>query len=377
METEDFREAKNTDTACNWIVALNNYDDEDVKHLSSLCVDSGPFKAFYAGFEVGEKNGLHHIQGYIETKERMGPSALSKILHHKWYNRPEGDKTRWVDFEKKFGGFCIAVCKKRANRIDYCFKGTQTKAEWKEHHQDGPNYGHDVKVFLRYENKTCGKTSVYGGAMEELLEGKTDFLTFASKNPEITLKHCSAVNHIMEAVKEKTVKDQLKVALNDIVLWPWQQQIVNECSKILTITDPIARKVQWIYDPKGCAGKSTLSNILHVNLGATILQNGKTADMMHAYHGERIICIDLTRTTDGFINYTAIEALMGPVVFSPKYNSKCKYRSEGAVMLVFSNFKPTLTTMSMDRWWIRTIVNNELKTLFKDGVAWDPLAFQT
>lgn len=359
-----------------WCFAWHNYTEDDLKHITALCVDSGPFKCFYAGAEICPSTGTPHWQIYLELKEASGHQALGKLLHHEWFNRPKEDKTEWSKFTKRVAGFEVAIAKSRAEQARYCFKGLQTHEEYMEFKEEGPNYGRDLKIVMKYENNTRQGPNVYGDAMESLLEGKDDFLTFASKNPEITLKHCSAVNHIMEAVKDKAVKDQLKVALNDIVLWPWQQQIVEECRRILTITDPIARKVQWIYDPKGCAGKSTLTNVLHVNLNATVLQNGKTADMMHAYHGERIICIDLTRTTDGIVNYTAMESLMGPVVFSPKYNSKCKYRSSGAVMLVFSNFKPNLSSMSMDRWWIRAIVNNELKTIFKDGIAHDPSAFQ-
>lgn len=109
------------------------------------------------------------------------------------------------------------------------------------------------------------------------------------------------------------------------------------------------REILWVYDEKGGAGKSVLTNYLIDNDDAFFCNGGKLSDIAHAYNYEKIVIFDLPRCNEDFTPYKAMESFKDGRLFSPKYDSKMK-RFEPTKVVVFANFEPDKRKLSMDRW---------------------------
>lgn len=137
-------------------------------------------------------------------------------------------------------------------------------------------------------------------------------------------------------------------------LRPYQQYILDYVKQT-----PHKRKLIWIYDKIGDAGKSELASHLEDQLGFVLLKNGKTADIAHRWNGENIV-FDLSRTTEGQLNWQVMEDLKNGRVFSGKYESKSK-KFPRPHLLIFSNYKPQMRdnfgreVVSKDRWEVLKI----------------------
>lgn len=130
-------------------------------------------------------------------------------------------------------------------------------------------------------------------------------------------------------------------------LYKWQQEVVGLC-----MTEPDDRTVYWYWDKEGCKGKTTLCKLLNANFGADIIGNGAMKDIAFSIgDNPRIVCMNITRSNEGHVNYGAIEAIKDGLVFSSKYESRIKNFNPPHV-LVFANFKPDIEMMSKDRWRI-------------------------
>lgn len=128
-------------------------------------------------------------------------------------------------------------------------------------------------------------------------------------------------------------------------LYSWQQWVVD-----LVQTNPDDRTIHWLWEKKGCQGKTTLCKILYVRYGANIIGNGAMKDIAYCIDDSpRIVCFNLTRTNEEHINYGAMEAIKDGLVFSSKYESRAKIFNSPHV-LVFANFEPRVDSMSRDRW---------------------------
>lgn len=141
-------------------------------------------------------------------------------------------------------------------------------------------------------------------------------------------------------------------------LRPWQREI----SEFTLLSEPNDRSIIWIWDTIGNKGKSAISKYLAIVHGATILNNGSFADLAYALpDNPKIIIFDLPRTIEGRVNYTAIEKCKDGAIFSAKYESRMKWFNPPHV-IVFANFEPDYTRMSMDRWVVidldKTYYNN-------------------
>lgn len=132
-------------------------------------------------------------------------------------------------------------------------------------------------------------------------------------------------------------------------LFPWQKEIVDYVSDLTNLEDRI---VIWIYDPLGNNGKTKLCKYLVQTHNATILNNGGTKDIAHSLpKAPKIVVFNFTRSNEGHINYSAIEAIKDGLIFSPKYESHTKV-FESPFVICMANFYPDLMKLSEDRWVI-------------------------
>lgn len=138
--------------------------------------------------------------------------------------------------------------------------------------------------------------------------------------------------------------------------YPWQK-------KILAIMDqePDPRKIYWIYDPVGSAGKSDFTKYCAFHRGAQFMGWAKYADaanLVYKAKKRHIFIFDLTRSkprdfSDGDI-YSAIESVKSGMINNTKYETETVFFRKPHVV-VFSNDQPNLKKLSADRWQIYEI----------------------
>ncbi len=153
----------------------------------------------------------------------------------------------------------------------------------------------------------------------------------------------------------------------DIAPYAWQQKVIESAGKF----DP--RTVNYIYDPDGCNGKSTIAAIcclLHRGVRIPAVNDhekllASVCDILSA-KGERKpgpIFIDLPRFMDkrrlhGI--FSAIEEIKNGHCYDMRYHYK-EWWFDSPPVWVFSNMVPELSALSADRWkvwkiWANTFV---------------------
>lgn len=207
----------------------------------------------------------------------------------------------------------------------------------------------------------CGKEDsrvmppVEYGELKETNQGKrTDVanafesITGKRKWSEVILDSeiATTVSSRMKWAKEVFMASRPKPSCG-ITLWKWQQNLADELDQ-----EPHTRSIIWYHDSIGNTGKSTLAKWLIANKD-TIVAEGKKADVLYGYQGERIVIFDLSRSTEEYTPYDTIEKLKNGVYFNTKYESGMRVYDQPHVV-VFANFAPDQTKMSADRWDIRT-----------------------
>lgn len=117
------------------------------------------------------------------------------------------------------------------------------------------------------------------------------------------------------------------------------------------------REITVWYDPDGNCGKSWLAHYLWQTRQAFYMSptlNAKTMvqDVADGYDGEKIIVIDIPRTTKWSNElYIAIEQIKDGLVKETRYHSQTR-SIRGVKVLVMTNSKPKLDKWSNDRWLI-------------------------
>jgi hypothetical protein len=137
--------------------------------------------------------------------------------------------------------------------------------------------------------------------------------------------------------------------------------------------DPLdGRDIWWIWEPTGRRGKSQLATYL-VDQKDWIILGGKAADMKYAVQqycevngeGPPGIVIDCPRSMVEYLSFGGIEDIKNGCFFSGKYEGGT-VRFNRPHVLIFANTEPELTkdgadVISLDRWKIREIVEDELR----------------
>lgn len=140
--------------------------------------------------------------------------------------------------------------------------------------------------------------------------------------------------------------------------YPWQVELLQE----INVPSSDDRKIIWYVDEKGKQGKTTFAKWLAINKGASIVTNGKSADIAKMIPDDpKLIVCDYVRSLEDHINYQIIEQLKNGLVFDSKYESKMKLFNSPHVV-VFSNFQPDFLKLSLDRWDIRYLHDDKTAT---------------
>lgn len=145
-------------------------------------------------------------------------------------------------------------------------------------------------------------------------------------------------------------------------LYHWQQALLDELNG-----EPHMRSVIWYVDIEGGCGKTALCRYLVKNVPFTMfVSTGSAKDITYqvvkSTWDPSIIVFNLPRSAEGAMSYSAIESLKDGLLFSGKYEGGVKLFPPPHVV-VFANFMPDMTKLSLDRWDIRTLLNNPPRRL--------------
>ena len=145
--------------------------------------------------------------------------------------------------------------------------------------------------------------------------------------------------------------------LDESQLRDWQQYIINIISK-----EADDRTINWFYEEKGNAGKSTFCKYLAVKHDALIV-GARATDMKYMIvkyeeqHGvyPDVIIMDIARSNAiEDIDYDGIEQVKNGLFMSSKYEC-CQVIMNSPHIICFANDRPKKSAMSKDRWNIREI----------------------
>lgn len=158
--------------------------------------------------------------------------------------------------------------------------------------------------------------------------------------------------------KQRSTQTLLRDSTSSAQLRVWQTECLNICQQPAT-----GRKLHWFWENVGNVGKSYMARYLALHHQALIVRAMKKADMLHvlskSISDTKIVVFDLTRSTEAGaveVVYEVIEQLLDQVISSGKYDSQTIWF--GTVhILVFANFEPNRSTMSLDRWVVHHIAS--------------------
>lgn len=142
-------------------------------------------------------------------------------------------------------------------------------------------------------------------------------------------------------------------------LYEWQIELSN-----YLFTLPNARTIRWYYDEEGSNGKTAMMKYIYKNFNHVFLMcNGKKTDIMNMVlqsNTDPNICImNLSRSNESTISYDCIESLKDGFIFSGKYEGGFKLIPNPHI-IVFANFEPDYSKLSMDRWDVYTLKDKKI-----------------
>jgi len=138
-------------------------------------------------------------------------------------------------------------------------------------------------------------------------------------------------------------------------LYPWQEELINLVSKPPTSD----RHIYWFYDRKGNVGKTYICKYLVSLYSANYCTNGSSKDIAYALQNDpKIVLFDFSRSIEGRLNYSILEQVKNGLVFSGKYESLTKVFDSPHVICM-ANFPPDLTQLSVDRWVLINLTDEE------------------
>jgi hypothetical protein len=256
--------------------------------------------------EQGE-SGTPHLQGYIEFTSRRTLSSAKSYpgLERAHLEIRRGSKT---------------------DAITYCVKD--------DGRLDGPWRFGDLESDSGKRNDLKQVADVVrdGASYDDVFEGY----------PQIVAKYPRYVEQLFERRRILELPPLQTFVPRD----GWQSELFESLAET-----PSERQVFWFYDATGGTGKSYFAAQYP---GSYIITGGKMADIYYAYRFERVVFFDWPRDAEDRVPYSAIESFKNGYFLSTKYEVK-RVRFERPHVVVFSNFMPDTTKLSLDRWIINTI----------------------
>jgi len=297
----------------NWVYTLNNptlLEKESIKGIHALNEECIAYHVLQ--LEEGAE-GTPHLQGYLQFSKRMRMNQVKELLSPR------------VHIERAKGN--------AEQNHKYCTKEPRLEGPWEYGILTTQGKRNDI---LRFKE-----------AMKETMMNESDIL---ENFPEILAKYPRFVNTTRRILTEATI--------TDLTLVPkpgWQSLLVERLD-----AGPDQRKVHWYFDAVGGTGKSYFSR--HFRFGGRrpfVITGGKYADIYHAYDRQAVVIFDWPRSQEDTFPYAVVETFKNGYFLSTKYESTPIYFNTPHV-IVFANFYPDKSKLSLDRWDIHIINDNPL-----------------
>lgn len=262
------------------------------------------------------ETGEHHLHVYVETEQKRtitSANALDiigdKHGNYKTVGKTIQDKIRTLRYVVKDGKYLQHNIE--VEKVITDSKKVHTKGRKSIHEGEG----HEI--------------------VKKIMEG-VSYDTILKEYPYYCLVHGRKVKEFIADWEDRREHDEEPEIVEDR---PWQQELLKEIKQT-----PDPRKVIWYVDTVGNTGKSTIRTHLvrHEN---AYYATGKCQDMYYAYKKQPVVIFDIPRTSEEYVNYTAIEEFKNGMVFSTKYESKVKAFKKPHVV-VFANFYPNTEALS-------------------------------
>lgn len=144
-------------------------------------------------------------------------------------------------------------------------------------------------------------------------------------------------------------------------LYIWQEALCN-----IVREKPDDRKIHWVWEPRGCAGKTTFQKYLYGNFPKVVVLSGKGDNMLNGIveyqkkcgHLPEIVLINIPRCVEK-VSWNGIESIKDMFFYSGKYEGgmvcgACPH------VVIFANTEPPYEVLSQDRWDVYEIIDEEL-----------------
>ncbi|AIF71501.1 replication-associated protein [McMurdo Ice Shelf pond-associated circular DNA virus-1] len=284
-----------------WQFTLNNPTQDERNVLAELG-DQPTTQYLIYGDEVGA-SGTPHLQGHVSFVQRYRFNQVKN----------------WVSPRAH-----LELVRLLRRHIEYCKK-------------DG--------AYLEFGTPP-DSTLAKDGKRNELAEFRATVAEGVFHSPELREKHPNVMArypHFANSI----IRDLFpQSAPPDLPLRAWQQRVVE-----LIDAPPDPRKVYFIVDRQGNAGKTSLAKLLHrTHEAVQIIRSGKVADMAYLYKiTTKILILDVPRSKSELLQYSFIEMVKDGLLMSTKYESVMK-TFDPPHILVMMNADPDHTALSTDRY---------------------------
>lgn len=258
--------------------------------------------------ERGTNEGTLHLQGYIECSNPVRINAMQRALPRAHVEIARGDQ--------------------RSN-IRYCSKEPRVEP-----------------TVVLGEPSSQGKRNDIHEYVASVRRGSTE-AELLSELPGPSARYPRLRQSIVLA-------DRARPPTSLELLRDWQQEVM-----LIFNSEPHPRKIVWIWDEHGGIGKTAFAKHIVATQDAFYVTGGKHADILFAYSLQSTIVFDLPRSYKDKIPYGVLESFKNGVVFSAKYESRTMFFDIPHV-IVFANYPPVRSELSLDRWDIRHVIENGL-----------------
>lgn len=290
---------------------------------------------FAAWLQWNQDNGLN-ISAYSMVHE-TGDSGYEHSHILVWYQKMiQTQKSTFFDFAGHHPNIKLVTTNKHWDNILAYHKKQNTPL---------------VKVDLT-------KSKLQGRELIETIQ------SYPSVN-EAVMNVCRSIRDVSAVVAAFNLKDIDYGSEPDVSWYPWQRELMTELTG-----KPDPRKIIWYWDPLGNCGKTFLAKHMGMYRGAF------TTTSTNVYHvatqlqeivkkkgAESVFVVMFNFTRDTKINkvYNAIESLKDGMITAQKYKGETIYLPIPHVV-VFANYIPDVSKISIDRWNIRAL-NPDCKTV--------------
>lgn len=150
--------------------------------------------------------------------------------------------------------------------------------------------------------------------------------------------------------------------IKDKDLRPFQKELLEIC-----LGKPDRRKIYWIYDEYGNAGKTQFLKYMFVKYGAIFSYGGKKSDIINLVFNNKkyllesknkIMFYNFARDIDNkHISYDSMEQIKDGCISNTKFEAGC-FCCNSPHIIIFANCLPLMSKLTVDKWVIKTIDPN-------------------